>query len=261
MTDTSRVMALPKWPQMLVYGNHVKFDQMTDIIRRTDRLFGPGRNGDSYGGSRFKKFEKALCRGMGLPWGGGQYSHDGTDDSIARMMKRSARVEKAWQKFRDKVGYVETTYVHNDWLASCFYAGGYGWCNPSGNIFFGDNIGKWPSPEEVLSDWSKLAEAFPYLVLDVALMTGEECEENTTQACAITVDRGKATLHGQDYETFRRFGSSIEEMKVYNVGFSAGRSAACGDGVTFTAEQALRLLVPDWVREQKARRRKKALAT
>lgn len=139
--------AWPKWPQMQVKGARVTFKQASEIIRRTDLLFG-------------------YCSG----W----YSND--EDATKKILldagfpfnsEEDSESVKVWENFR---GTIHTGYVSNDWLASCFYAGGHGWCHPDGVIGFVDNVGKWPELHEIIHDWQYLACMFPFLDLMITMV-------------------------------------------------------------------------------------------
>ena len=136
--------SLPKWPQMIVTGKTLDEEQALEIIRRTDRFFACpiGNNHD------FVEEAKKIVR----------YPDGGYDDVI--------KWEKRW-------GYIPLGYVENDWISSAFIYGANGWCHPDGTIGFALNIGKWPEVWEVLEDWKRLAQAFPFLEVEATLMSNE----------------------------------------------------------------------------------------
>lgn len=156
--------ALPKWPKMLVTGESVTIEQAKEIIRRTDTFF---------------EYAPRTSRGY-VGW-----------------VKSSLKIPEGWRELRrwqESWGLIRTEYVHNSWISSSFIYGPHGWCHPDGTIAFGDNIGKWPSVSEVLSDWTLLAKEFPFLNLDVTLFDGEECEDNILPVVSITVRSGEAIV-------------------------------------------------------------------
>ena len=89
---------------------------------------------------------------------------------------------------------IETNYVRNTWIGSSFVHGPHGWCHPDGQIDHIDNVGKWPSVEEIRDDWQMLATAFPFLILTATLMSGESCEDDTKPIVTMSVADGRVSL-------------------------------------------------------------------
>lgn len=158
---------LPKWPQMYTTGRPVTMAQAKEIIRRTDTYFHwPEVAGNDRG------YAERIIAALKVP-----------------VLRNGAELKDHWdaeEAWRRRWGYVYTEYVSNSWIACSFIMGPHGWCHPDGSIGFVDNIGKWPSCEEVLGDWQKIATAFPFLHIDVTLMSGEQCEE-TVPVFGLTV--------------------------------------------------------------------------
>jgi len=171
--------ALPKWPQMLVRGEPMPVEQAKEIIRRTDTFFqGMGTGNDH-------KFAQRVARMLKyplLPIG----ERPPNDDWAAH----DRRVED-WQS---KWGWFTGEYVHNTWIASSYIGGPYGWCNPSGEIKYDANVGKWPSSEAVMRDWSQIAATFPWVDATVVLMDREHCEEGIQPICGFRVSAGKVEV-------------------------------------------------------------------
>lgn len=165
---------LPKWPQMLVNGESVTIDQAKEIIRRTDITLLLG-----YGGND-RKYRDQVLQTVGRP-------DPKQDESFPDYMSKLEVWGEAW-------GMVETDYVRNDWIASCFVYGPAGWCHPDGTIYHHYNVGKWPSGMEVYQDWVKLADAFPFLDLKVVLMDREHGEENKQPVMAFRVQSGQVRV-------------------------------------------------------------------
>jgi hypothetical protein len=132
--------ALPKWPQMIVTGSRLREDLALEVIRRTDSWFVSGSGCNDHDGDR------RLARRFRMPhyhdrsW----RAPDGYD--WRAHYDREQRWKEAW-------GAVETQYVHNHWIGSSFIHGPHGWCHPDGQIYYIDNVGKWPSIEDILADW------------------------------------------------------------------------------------------------------------
>lgn len=180
--------SLPKWSQMLVTGKQVTVEQAKEIIFRTDEFL---TDATTYGGGNARKFNAEYRRLAGL-------------DLL--QFERTARdghtyTDIDWDKhneLQERLNIVETLHAKNSW-ASCSYAGGpHGWCSPAGVISYSDNVGKWPSIGEIIDDWTKIAQAFPYLDLHVTLMSGESCEDDTEAVINIRVVDGKAFAEAPD---------------------------------------------------------------
>lgn len=179
-------VGLPKWPQMVVWGESITTKQAYDIIMRTDSFL---CDFSEYGGGNNREWNEWAKQTLGIA---------SAMDMLERLYENPAdRHQKQWQlddRFKALAGIVSTSYVTNDWASSAFIFGPHGWCHPDGTIGFSDNVGKWPSVQDVLEDWQHIAEAFPYLNLTATLMSGESCEEDTVPLVSIRVSNGKATL-------------------------------------------------------------------
>jgi len=192
MFNTNRV-DLPKWPQMIVRGRSVSKEQAENIIIRTDNFWRHhGSNGNNH------DFERDVCKSVGAPRV--VYNNPNQDWDQYYM---------DWGQFYITIDYCSTNYVHNDWISSCFAGGPHGWCHPDGTILFNDNVGKWPDAQDILQDWQLIAQKWPFLDLEVALMSGEGCEDNRECLMVITVRNGIATANSPDYPVFERFGLSL----------------------------------------------------
>lgn len=172
---------LPKWPQMVVTGPRLREDLALEVIRRTDSWFVGGhgcndRDGDRRLAQRFRMphfQDYAERHPEGFDW--------------RAHWDRCERWKTAW-------GAIETNYVHNNWIGSSFIHGPHGWCHPDGQLYYIDNVGKWPSVEEILADWQLLARAFPFLILTVTLMSGESGSDDTRPVVAMAVADGQVRL-------------------------------------------------------------------
>lgn len=181
--DIKKVV-LPKWPQMLVWGKSVTQEQAYEIIVRTDSFL---ISLDEYSGGNNKRWNEWARNALGF------------NSALAAI--KLAAPDNAWQLRYDVVnrlmelsGFVDTAYVTNSWASSAFVFGPHGWCSPEGKIEYVDNVGKWPSAEDILSDWEKIANAFRYLDLTVTLMDGEGCEEDRTALVSFRVLDGQVTV-------------------------------------------------------------------
>ena len=159
-------VALPKWPQMIVTGAPVTVEQAKEIILRTDDFL---TSTSEYAGGNNREFNNNYRSTAGLTnndWGLESY-------------------------VREEFKYINTSYVSNSWASSSFVYGPHGWCSPTGQIHFSDNVGKWPNVSDIYDDWVSIAEAFPFLDLTATLFSGESCEDDTYAMCTIYVKNGK----------------------------------------------------------------------
>lgn len=164
------VGCLPKWPQMVVTGKPVTVDQAKEIIFRTDRFM---TDACEYSGGNARDFNAAYRTRAGL-------------DKLMEERKYPeghTYMSTNWElqeKLNEAAGILQLGYVNNSWASSAFIFGPHGWCHPDGTISYIDNVGKWPSVDEVYADWVAIAQAFPFLDINVTLMSGESCEEDET---------------------------------------------------------------------------------
>jgi hypothetical protein len=175
---TPEDVTLPKWCEMRVSGNKISREQAENIIIRTDYTIGYfGMGGNS------EKFSRQLANALGLP-----------RFSWALPDREAAAAQRCWRDFTRKIGYFNTSLVKNDWISSCFVFGASGWCHPNGDIFYSQNIGKWPSATELLDDWSRIAAEWPFLDLGVAVMDVDDAhaDNSATQLVSIKVKDGEA---------------------------------------------------------------------
>lgn len=178
---------LPKWPQHVVTGVPVSVAQANEIIRRTDTFVTHG-----YGGND-RDFERALRKKLGFPPSWDDY--EGTSPSPWADSVWREKQHEATEAFNERWRPVSTEYVHNSWIACAFIGGPHGWCHPDGQIGFIDNVGKWPSVENVYDDWKKLAEAFPFIDVGATLKNGEEgFEGSDVSVVSFRVRNGTVTL-------------------------------------------------------------------
>lgn len=169
---------LPKWPQMKVIGKPVSEELAREIILRTDNFFGYSGGGNNHA---FNKKARELFGIKERP--NGMEEFDDWSESIENFLKA--------------VGHIDTQYVENDWISCCFIYGPHGWMHPDGTIGFADNVGKWPSVEEVYEDWEKIAKEYPQLDLKVTLFSCEECEDCKYPVVTMEIKDGKIEFTDQ----------------------------------------------------------------
>ena len=176
-----RDRGLPKWPQMWTTGKPVTSEQAKEIIRRTDSFF------YYMGGGNDRKYNRRVKEALGMPL-------DSLD--LERGERELPWAEEWWvsEEWKSNWEFIETEYVRNSWISSAFIFGPSGWCHPDGSIGFVDNVGKWPSIEDIEKEWQLLADAFPFLEIDVTLMSGESCEPESVPVVGLQVRNGLVTL-------------------------------------------------------------------
>ncbi|CAH6419301.1 Hypothetical protein HVR_LOCUS502 [uncultured virus] len=78
------------------------------------------------------------------------------------------------KKLESELGILKLEYLQNDQIASSYIGGPHGWCSWDGIIGTdGYNIGKWPSVDTVFNEWTRIAEAWPFLKLRCQLWNCE----------------------------------------------------------------------------------------
>jgi hypothetical protein len=195
-------VALPKWPQMLVLGKPIGEALALEIIRRTDTFFTHGYDGNDH------QWNDAVREAVGYP----KEPENRHELPPGWIREHFEKVEE----WTEKWGCIPTEYVHNSWISCAFIHGPHGWCHPDGTISYCDNVGKWPDVEAIAGDWAKIAEAFPMLEIDIALMSGEECEEGQTPVAMIKVRKGNVTVSHPDKTLFADFGTTWQEARKTN---------------------------------------------
>lgn len=183
MTEDILNMCLPKWPQMYTTGERVTLAQAEEIIRRTETFIVGGHGGNDHAWNRTMAKRLRLVNFT-----------DYTDPKwVDRLRSQNMREEWARQeRWAELWGAFDTQYVHNSWMSCAYIGGPHGWCHPDGRIWYQDNVGKWPSVEEVLADWAKIACEFPFLKLAATLMDAEWCEDAPRPVVTIRVEGGIA---------------------------------------------------------------------
>jgi hypothetical protein len=169
-------LRLPKWPQMRVWGEDVTVEQAKEIIFRTDSFF---RTSSQDMGND--------CRPNWADWARVQIGLASPDISRLTHAERYDMDHEVSQA----LGAITTYYVRNSWADSSYVYGAYGWCSPEGKIFYCDNVGKWPSANEILEEWEQLAAAFPFVKAAVVVMSAEHCEASEP-VFAIKIEGGAA---------------------------------------------------------------------
>lgn len=209
---------LDKWPQMKVTGDPVSKELAEEIILRTDDFFGPYSGGNNHDFDRkaaklfgkpnkeeldefidhsfdIYKQSRDFVQKYGRP-GDENFPADKQSeyDDILKQCQDAKAAEDKWyeseEDFKKNLKYIHTEYVHNSWFSSPWIGGPHGWMHPDGTIGFIDNVGKWPSVEDIYNDWMKITEAWPQLNLKVTLMSDEEGSEYNSPVVTMIIHNG-----------------------------------------------------------------------
>lgn len=160
--------SLPKWPAMTVMGEAVSRDQAAEILIRTNPWYQTCND---------HEWENLVWKAIGVKVSDSAFPSPDTDS-----------LREAEQRLRS----IPLSYLHNHRVMSSWIGGPHGWCHWHGDIHTVNyNIGKWPQPEEVLGDWQRIAEAFPFLNLRCQLWSGETSEEAITPVVEYIVRQGR----------------------------------------------------------------------
>lgn len=150
-------LSIEKWPICAIFGEPISKKQADEIIRRTDGFF-QGYDGNDY------KFNKAAGKIVGMPNIANfvPYDFEGTQEEWRKKWDEYDAANKA---FKEYWGIIDLYHLHNEWISTCNGAGASGWCSPEGIIQYSQNVGKWPTIEDIMHDLTAIAEAFPFLHL------------------------------------------------------------------------------------------------
>lgn len=155
MSTPSLKLGLPKWPALLVSGAKVTPDQAIEINFRT---------ASDYWSTNDREFLAFIADTIG------------TDLTEYGSLNFSREISQKW-------GHISLSYLSNSNIVSSYIGGPHGWCSWDGTIFSNSyNIGKWPSVDAVFEDWSRIAEAFPFLSLRSQLLDGETADDGVRNA-------------------------------------------------------------------------------
>jgi hypothetical protein len=162
-------VGLPKWPAIVVVGEPVAIDEAAEIIVRTDGfLFSTNDH----------EFATQLYAAIGVHSDGLSPS----DWDAFRAVKEEYRV-------------LPLDYLTTARIASAYIGGPHGWIDWKGNVFTSTtNIGKYPWVLEVLNEWGRIAEAFPFLSLRCQLYNAESGESGGEPVVEFAVEEGRVEL-------------------------------------------------------------------
>jgi len=197
---------LPKWPQMIVTGKKLTEGQALEIIRRTDSFF-------NYPSGNNHSFIKKAVEILEFPYDRDLWKIKDTEERF----KKYEEYKNKKEEFHDKWGTIETEYVHNSWISCAYIGGTHGWCHPDGTIGYSDNIGKYPSAEEVYTEWCLLVKEFPFIDVGVTLMDGEYCEDNISPVVSFRIKNGEVEVINPEIEDVHKEHEKVENREIDEV--------------------------------------------
>lgn len=166
-------VTLIKWPQMIVTGASVTWEQAKEIIIRTDPFFSDVA---LYAGGNDQEFTIRYQQQSGV---------------LAAVSCSDQQIRERVQEAVDSVVKpIPLDYLDNDWASSGFVYGPHGWCQPDGTIEYHDNIGKWPEAVDLYDEWQSIARAFPYLSLFASFMDAESCDTDASVVLQFVIHEG-----------------------------------------------------------------------
>lgn len=176
---------LGKWPEMVVTGDPVTREQANEILIRT-------MHRDYWNSCNDREWTAAVNEVLGF-------------QNVYESKNFEDRME-VWghnRELMDSLGVLELEYVYNSRVASAYIFGPHGWMNWDGTVTDNAsyNVGKWPEESELIEDWERVAEAFPYLNLEIQFFTDrgwdgsdEDTNEPAPLALVLRVKDGAVTV-------------------------------------------------------------------
>lgn len=210
---------LPKWPQMLVAGDSITVEQAKNIIFATDTSLTC-----YFMGGNDRKFEEDFKCATGYSKFETNYEDRSkmTDEEKEKDKEKGIELSRArwqaWEAFTQEAKFLSTEYVHNSWASCAYIYGPHGWCHPDGTISYTDNVGKWPSVEDVANDWKKIAARWPFLNVWVTLMNAEHCEDHSAPVVTFHVSNGTVEYYEGTTEPM----ATVKKRDDFELGLNMG---------------------------------------
>jgi hypothetical protein len=214
---------LGKWPELIVSGNGVTPEQAAEIILKTDYYFGALHWGPEMCHTNTAWFDREILKVFGMPCCFRRLDEAERDPWPKRGKGEdfNRRDHPWWQAFHahekalenllTEMDWIHLEYLHQDQIGTSYIGGPHGWCQWNGGIYTaGHNIGKWPEVEAVYWELRRIAEAFPYLTMDVQLSNKEGCEDDGAPVVQFHVEDGMATVVPTAPTFLRRGERSLE---------------------------------------------------
>ncbi|MCH8517907.1 MAG: hypothetical protein LAT68_16515 [Cyclobacteriaceae bacterium] len=175
--EPSQYPSLPKWPQLIITGPNVDPEHAKEFILKTDGFL---TDFSEYAGGNEREFNASYRRKAGA-------------DILDGIQSRHSRWE-VQKKVRKRIGFVDLQYVSSDFASSSFIGGPHGVVSPAGVVSYAYNVGKWPTVEDILTDFKALARAFPWLELWATVYDREWGEEGGVPLATFRVKSGRARI-------------------------------------------------------------------
>lgn len=174
---------LGKWPEMVVTGDPVTREQANEILIRT-------MHRNYWNSCNDREWTAAINEVLGFK-----------DVYASKTFEARMDVWGENSDLMDSLGVLELEYIYNSRIASAYIFGPHGWMNWDGTITGNPsyNVGKWPEETELIEEWERVAEAFPYLNLEIQFFTdpgwtGEDEVEPAPLALVLKVKDGAVTV-------------------------------------------------------------------
>ena len=188
-----------KWPCCIVTGREVSDSQAMEMIWRLDNSMNSSYMEYMGNDTDFRNWFKKI---MNAPTDKVDYGNTQGEDLRNAI---NTHYENC-RKMNQILGLIETNYFNTSWICSSYIYGPHGWIHPNGYIGFSDNIGKWPTVEEVWDDWEIIAKAFPFLNVDVTIMDGEDGYYHNS-VFSLHIEQGKISAYDKPIP--------VEDLKLH----------------------------------------------
>lgn len=243
-------LGLPKWPHLMIVGDKVTTDQAEEIIFRTETFL---TDISEFAGGNNKRFNERYRRDSGMAAIDYPFPDEAPNDYWKNHFGFAVM-----ESVREFIGFIPLQYLHNTWASSCFIGGPYGFCSPDGDIFYQDNVGKWPSVEAVYEDFCAIAKAFPYLNLKATLYNGESCEEeNIESIVSFVVSNGEVRINQEDYKLRETHFVERDFMEFFTKRHDESREQGLSEKflsyARSTVRNAIKECLPDAIKHERFR--------
>lgn len=182
-------------PQIIITGSKITFEQANNIIFCTDKFFDSFL--EIYGHAGNKLFIDAFKFTTNL--------------NIIYDMKLSFNELFEFDNFmHNKIKFINTECIANDFIDSSYIQGAHGWCNPDGTIYSTYNSRmKYPSINDIISDFKKIIKKFPFLNMNVTVMEYSDINDNNIPNYNLYINNGRIhklepnlSVHGDNIKLY-----------------------------------------------------------
>lgn len=242
-----------KWPQLLITGEQVTNQNIiNEILLATDSFF---TEPTIYAGGNCKEFRRLYQEASGALYiqRFAKYLEE-MDVSVQLGEYKTSLLYHVFEKARERVNYLDTSYVHNTQASSCFVYGPYGWFDVNGKIKYVDCIGKWPSTDSVYEDFVMIAERWPFIKLnatcmEVEVQPGLDDPNLKHPLFNIKVENGKAEIMDPD-TSVHKIENMDEHFEIIDRTFPSFTEGSWGEiGITTPHALVIADIVKDHYRD------------